>query len=600
MNFTYKLSKRLAIIKSVLVLSLGVSVFACQTDNNTGSSVPHITQLVMVPESVSVDASQTYQLKVYGRTAAGDSVGSDVHAVAWSTSDPAIATVSARGLVSSLIEGAVTVSATSDGASAAAKVRVRTPIPHAGWHVSPDGNSSGTGTPSQPWSMTYALSGAAGRIQPGDTVWVHGGIYHGKFTATVSGASGRPVVIRQFPGERAMIDVAGYTSTTSRGDAFIVRGAWTEWWDFEIMSSDPVRDTDLRPNMIVNNASNTKYIDLIVHDGGIGFYNYPSAANVEVNGSIFYNNGWQRSKGGGHAMYLKSATGPVIIRDNVAFNQYGYGIHVYTDAGAGQLVNITLDGNVAFNNSSVTLQYNTTSNANILVGGEEPVSASKVLNNMTYFSPGYGVYNVMAGYGSLGNVDITMTNNYFVGGSNVLTMGQWSQVTATGNQLFGSNRVVQMKDTTLSGYVWAANNYTRDPLASAWQYKGTDYSFLNWQLNTGLGLTDLVTSGTPVTPQIFVRPSTHEPGRAVVVVYNWGRGPSVNVDLAGVLPAGQQYEVRNVQNWFGTPVTTGTFGGGSITIPMDGVAPPTPVGGFPHVPPRTGPDFDVFVVRPMK
>jgi len=45
----------------------------------------------MVPESVSVDASQTYQLKVYGRTAAGDSVGSDVHAVAWSTSDPAIA-----------------------------------------------------------------------------------------------------------------------------------------------------------------------------------------------------------------------------------------------------------------------------------------------------------------------------------------------------------------------------------------------------------------------------------------------------------------------------------------------------------------------------
>jgi len=70
MNFTYKLSKRLAIIKSVLVLSLGVSVFACQTDNNTGSSVPHITQLVMVPESVSVDASQTYQLKVYGRTAA--------------------------------------------------------------------------------------------------------------------------------------------------------------------------------------------------------------------------------------------------------------------------------------------------------------------------------------------------------------------------------------------------------------------------------------------------------------------------------------------------------------------------------------------------
>lgn len=600
MTFTHKLSKRLAIIKSVL--ALGVFVSACQTSDNTGSSIPHIAQLIVVPDSVNVSASQTYQLQVYGRTAAGDSVAPDLHAVAWSTSDPSVATVSAQGLVSGFVEGAVTISVVSDGATAAARVHVRigTPELHSGWHVTPDGSSSGTGSTSQPWSLSYALSGAASRIQPGDTVWVHGGIYHGKFTATVSGTAGRPVVIRQFPGERAMIDVAGYTSTTTRGDAFIVRGAWTEWWDFEIMSSDPVRDTDLRPNMIVNNASNTKYIDLIVHDGGIGFYNYPTSSNVEVNGSIFYNNGWQRAKGGGHAMYLKSATGPVIIRDNVAFNQYGYGIHVYTDAGAGQLVNITLDGNVAFNNSSVTLQYNTTSNSNILVGGEEPVSASKVLNNMTYFSPGYGVYNVMAGYGTLSNVDIAMTNNYFVGGTYVLTMGQWGYVTATGNQLFGPSRVVQMKDTTLSGYVWTGNDYTRDPAATAWRYNGTDYSFNSWKASTGLGLSDVASSSAPTAPQVFVRPSTHEPGRAVVIVYNWGRGPSVNVDLSGVLPAGQGYEVRNVQNWFGAPVTTGTFGGGSITIPMDGVAPPTPVGGFPHVPPRTGPDFDVFVVRPVR
>ena len=85
----------------------------------------------------------------------------------------------------------------------------------------------------------------------------------------------------------------------------------------------------------------------------------------------------------------------------------------------------------------------------------------------------------------------------------------------------------------------------------------------------------------------------------MVVVYNWGRASSVSVDLSGVLASGARYEVRNVQDWYGTPVTTGTFGGGSISIPMGGVAPAPVVGGAPHAPPRTGPEFDVFVVRPV-
>jgi hypothetical protein len=469
-----------------------------------------------------------------------------------------------------------------------------------GWHVAPSGSSSNAGSDSQPWSLDYALNGAAGQIQPGDTVWIHGGTYRGAFRPTVAGAPGKPVVIRQYPGERATIDVAGATSTTSRGDAFVVDGSWTEWWDFEIMSSDPNRYTTTRPNMIVNNASNTKYIDLVVHDGGIGFYNYPTASNVEFSGNIIYNNGWQTTvRGGGHALYLKSATGPVIVRDNIMFDQFGYGIHMYTDAGAGQLINFTLDGNASFNNGSLATQYNSTSTANILIGGEEPVQGARMLNNMTYFSPGIGVYNLMIGYSTFANQDVTMQNNYAVGGQYVLSTGTWSRVTASGNQLVGSGRVVDVRDTLLGGYSWSSNSYGRDPLASAWAYRGTDYSFASWKANTGLGVTDLVASGTPGTPKVFVRPNAHEPGRAMIVVYNWGNASSVTADLSGVLAVGARYEVRNVQNWFGTPVASGTYAGGAISIPMGGVAPPAVVGGAPHMPPQTGPDFDVFVVRPL-
>lgn len=601
MTFTLKISRRLALVKAALVLVLGTTLFACAADQGTDSSIPQITRLVLVPESVMVSSSQSFQLAVYGRTAANDSVAPGN--VSWSTTDAGVATVSSAGLITAWASGAVTITATSAGTSAAAGVKVvggTDSVTHAGWHVTPGGSSTGTGSRIQPWTLAYALSGATGRVQPGDTIWLHGGTYRGKFSSTVAGVAGRPVVIRQYPGERAMIDVAGSTSGTARGDAFIVRGAWTIWWDFELMNSDPNRSTDTRPNMIVNDASNTKYVHLVVHDGGIGFYNYPSRSNVEINGSIFYNNGWQGlAKGGGHALYLKSSTGPVTARDNIIFNQFGYGIHVYTDAAAGQLVNITLDGNVSFNNGSVTTGYSTASMANILVGGEEPVSASRVLNNMTYFSPGYGVYNLMLGYGDLPNVDITLQNNYAVGGTYVLNVGRWDRVTATGNQLIGSSRVVRVKDTTLVGYAWSANSYQRDPSAAAWQYNGTDYSFDNWKQGTGLGLTDAAMSTKPVGPQIFVRPSIYEPGRATIVVYNWDGGASVGADLTGILPVGTRYEVRNVQNWFGTPVATGTYGGGSISIPMGGVTPPTPIGGAPHAPPRTGPDFDVFVVKPV-
>ena len=112
---------------------------------------------------------------------------------------------------------------------------------------------------------------------------------------------------------------------------------------------------------------------------------------------------------------------------------------------------------------------------------------------------------------------------------------------------------------------------------------------------TGLGLSDVATPDRPTLPQVFLRPSRYEPGRATVVVYNWGRAAAVPADLSGVLQPGDPYEVRNVQALFSAPVASGTFNG-TITLPMTGVNPPVVVGGAPHAPPRTGPDFDVFIV----
>src|SRR5213078_3276221 len=66
----------------------------------------------------------------------------------------------------------------------------------------------------RPWNLATALSGGNGKVQPGDTVWLRGGTYAGQFRSTLTGTAAAPIVVRQYPGERAIIDGGGSTSDT--------------------------------------------------------------------------------------------------------------------------------------------------------------------------------------------------------------------------------------------------------------------------------------------------------------------------------------------------------------------------------------------------
>jgi len=79
--------------------------------------------------------------------------------------------------------------------------------------------------------------------------------------------------------------------------------------------------------------------------------------DIEIYGCLAYNNGWQESIfGNGHGIYAKSTSGPVYLRDNILFNQFGYGLHIYTIAGPDGLTNLHAEGNVSFNNGAVAFR----------------------------------------------------------------------------------------------------------------------------------------------------------------------------------------------------------------------------------------------------
>ena len=559
MTFGFKLSHRLA--RNFWVVGTAAALAACAGESLTTPGSPNpVSSIVVSPSTASVAVSGSLQLSVVLHDSTGSTLSG--RPVTWSSDAGSIAAVTASGLVQAGDTGTATITASSEGKSASATVTVTAaPIPHAGYYVSPAGTSGGDGSVDRPWNLATALAGAAGKVQPGDTVWLRSGTYRGEFVSTVSGSAGKPVVFRQYPGEHALIDAAGSVRNST---VLSVRGPWVVFWGFEMTNTDADRTYSLtgnagRPHALANYGSHTKFISLVVHDAGVGFYNDANSFDVEIAGCVFYNNGWQGpDRGHGHAIYIRSNTGPVTARDNVMFNQFGYGVHVYTNPGEAKLNNVHIEDNTAFNNG--TLATNSSS-SNILLGGDDTADGDVVTGNLTYYPPGVSATNMKIGYGSLVNGSVEITDNYVAGGGPVLSMGYWTSTTASGNSFIGTGSVLSLDDPALSPSTF----------------------------------TGQTASTLPTATKVVVRRVPYETGRANVAVFNWGNDAAVAVPLDGILPLGAQYEIHNVQDLNGAAVASGTFQGGWVSLPIQAVPPPTPVGWASRAP-ATGTKFNAYIV----
>lgn len=100
------------------------------------------------------------------------------------------------------------------------------------FYASPTGTPSGDGSFANPWDLPTALSQPA-VVTPGSTIWLRGGTYTNPvdprgFVSTLVGTADAPIVVRQYPGERATV-----TNTIQ------VKGAYTWLWGFEVTNPAP-------------------------------------------------------------------------------------------------------------------------------------------------------------------------------------------------------------------------------------------------------------------------------------------------------------------------------------------------------------------------
>ncbi|HWC72591.1 MAG TPA: right-handed parallel beta-helix repeat-containing protein [Gemmatimonadales bacterium] len=393
--------------------------------------------------------------------------------------------------------------------------------PTTSFHVSPTGKASGAGTLQRPWDLATALSGAAGKIQPGDTVWLHGGRYRGEFRTNLAGAPDRPIIFRQALGERATID----------GTLF-AQGSDLWFWGFEIMQSVPTTYG------LQAQTNNGKFINLIIHNAGsMGISFWTPGENAEVYGCIVYHNGTHENQD--HGVYVHNERGTKLLADNVFFENLAYGIHAYATAHNPPQHNIHIAGNISFNNGTISRRYK--AKGNIIVGSDVPMSGMEVTDNLLFF-PALVGENLRLGYGAVVNGDVVARGNFMWGGEIALKIGAgtWTSLRVENNTFGGAKQLVT-----------AIGLATLPPLERANVY---------YELPRSLP-----------GPTVFVRPNRYERGRAHVAIYNLGLLPAVTVGLSGVLENGQQYELRDVQNVFGKPVVSGTFTGDSVSVPVTGL-----------------------------
>jgi len=456
-------------------------------------------------------------------------------------------------------------------------------------YVASNGSASGDGSVSQPWDLQTALNHPS-VVNPGDVIWLRGGAYGGggsgtQFTSYLTGTAANPILVRQYPGERAIIN-----------GGIAINAPYTWYWGFEVTNLDLSRGT--RPDCIDTYAGSTgvKLINLLLHDcsQGIGLWN--DAIEAEAYGNLIYFVGEQgATRGLGHAIYAQNNLGTKHVLDNIAFDSFDINMQFY---GTGQafVKNFDLDGNVSFNAGALVANPVD----NIIFAVDSGLDNISVKNSYTYHPP-----SLNRGYSRLGwqfspglNGSLTSTGNYWIGGTTALELWGWQNLSASGNVNYvDTGLLVLMNTLGIPTSQYSMNNNT---------YYGSGFFSLNgqlqgyaaWQSNSGLDGNSQYTLGRPTGVWSFVRPNKYEAGRANLIIYNWDLNPSVPVDISSVLNPGNVYVVKDAQNFFGPPVASGTYTGGSILISMTGTAISPVVGSSPAPPQNTAPEFGVFILMP--
>jgi hypothetical protein len=453
--------------------------------------------------------------------------------------------------------------------------------------VATNGSSVGNGSKSNPWNLQTALDHPSA-VKAGDTIWIAGGIYKGIFTGKLKGTQNAPIIVRVVPGEEAVLD--GNVTSSSQQDGILgITGQDTWYWGFTITNT-ATTVSDFNRDGVHMTGANNKLINCRIYNtkkNGVGFW--LAAVNAEIYGCIIYNNGFKGpSRGHGHGIYSQNLTGTKVIRDNIMFNAFGYGIHIYTEGS--NIQGYQIEGNILFNNGIPGGKIE----RNILIGGRNPADRIFIRDNYLVNRSDYASStSLQLGY-SGANLNAEVTGNVLVNGA-LSIIKAWNSIKVTDNQMYTSNserRLINFEDfSTIVNPNFSRNKYFGGTL--------NNNTFSNWQTQSRQDANSTYSIALPVKSSYSLRKNVYDPGRAHLVVLNWDRSSSIGVDLSPLVSSGSKFQVWDAVNFAYGPILSDTYSGGLYQIPLNaskGIERPNQTDSNRDALMHTLPEFGVFVI----
>lgn len=501
--------------------------------------------------------------------------------------------------------------------------------------VAPNGTESGDGSINDPWNLKSALSHPAS-VKPGDTIYLLGGTYKLPpetlgFTSLLKGTFENPIKVMSYPGEWAVIDGNLSDSALKNVTMIIVLGQYTWYKDFEVTNSEtgnrkiPIASSnppERRGTAIDDRGTGTKLINLVIHDAGQGISSYSNGKNGEYYGNVVYNNGWDApDRTHGHGSYTQNNSDFKRFENNFFFNNFKNNTQMYGSDRA-FCRNFTWVGNVFFNGSMAWWGPN--------------IENLTVTDNYTYrhfFKVGNSLSST--------NIKANIQNNYFMYG---VFLDEFTQNVTFKNNTIWYDLNEQLLTLNLKNF-WAKEKFSIDNntyykgkrnapyaqfevyykgnnqraplvkrLTGEFAFNRTDgsqqtayaYHGKSWQDDLNFDTNSKYIDSAPSGLKVFVQSNKYESGRANIIIYNWDKAQTVEVDIASTLNPGDSYQLRNVQDYFGD-VITGVYSGGKLKVNMTERTRAKPIGydevsSWYHDPlrPNTFPTFGAFVLIKTK
>lgn len=486
------------------------------------------------------------------------------------------------------------------------------------FHVTIKGTSSGNGTLNNPWDLQTALSQKPEVVNGDDTIWLHKGIYTGRFVSAIqSTKENKYITVAPFNQEKVILN----GNVTSKNEAVLtVRGKQVIFRDFEITwLGDYSRNENDKEFQVSAGISHTsgqdcRFYNLIIHNNpGLGIGSWKHTGGSIIENCMIYFNGFvaKDGKGRGEGIYVQNISDKTrLIKNNIIFSNYYKGIEVWSagrNANSQFVKNINLENNIIFNSGFPS--GNSYDNVIVATDDRNGINIAhdiKILNNVFYHNTDY-LNNEVNGnapsltlgfYKKTPVENIIVKDNIILGRNNVLRLLYVNSMTLTGNTIYGGYVIVN--DNNMQN----AKNWTVDN-NSYFTKNGTPFNidkdkkrnFKDWQTTFNLDKHSQWknTKQFDLKPVLSITENTQKPKEFNLALFN-KQGKDVEVDFTSYnIPKGTAYKIYDAENRKEVAVAGSLNEDMKVTFPMNFTAYEKPSHNTKTL--KTESNFGVFIIE---